>query len=118
MFRRRHGRVTTQARRRRLWYRAYPLFLKTLKIAFRQIRGGIGLDAWLLKEKDAWDIWLCLRPQPDGFGQLIETVRPHVEHGLIQEALSALEEKFSIFEQVGPQMVADVDQITDEEARP
>ena len=53
MFRRRHGRVTTQARRRRLWYRAYALFLKTLKIAFRQIRGGIGLDAWLLKEKDA-----------------------------------------------------------------
>jgi hypothetical protein len=35
----------------------------------------------------------------------------------MQEALSHLEEKFASPEHVGPRMVADFDQITDEEAR-
>lgn len=70
-----------------------------------------------LKEKDAWDIWFCLRHHPDGLGSLVESVRPHVGHGLVEEALSHLDEKFASVNHVGPRMVADFDQLTDQEAR-
>ena len=86
---------------------AFPAFLvmKAMALAGR------------LKEKDAWDIWFCLRHHPDRLGYLAQTLRPHADHGLMQEALSHLEEKFASPEHVGPRMVADFDQITDEEAR-
>ena len=67
-----------------------------------------------LKEKDAWDIWFCLRNYPGGTGVLAEIFRPHIEHGLIVEGLNKISEKFASVERVGPQWVADFDELEGE----
>lgn len=64
-----------------------------------------------LKEKDAWDVWFCLRNYPGGTGAVAEIFRPHVEHGLVVEGLNKLSEKFASVERVGPQWVADFDEL-------
>lgn len=70
-----------------------------------------------VKEKDAWDLWFCLRHHPDGPEGIAEMIAPYVENGLVQEALEYLEEKFASPDHVGPTMVADFERIEEEEAR-
>lgn len=70
-----------------------------------------------VKEKDAWDLWFCLRHYPGGPEVIAELIAPHTEHGLVQEALSHLDEKFASPGHVGPTHVADFDRIEGEEAR-
>ena len=70
-----------------------------------------------LKEKDAWDIWFCLRHYSGGPEAIVEAFRPHLHHGLVQEGLQKLAGKFISPDHVGPTMVADFDEITDPEAR-
>jgi len=70
-----------------------------------------------LKEKDAYDIYFCLRNYPGGVDALIEEFRPHVAHGLVKEALGKIAEKFATYEHVGPVHVADFLEIEDEEER-
>ncbi len=70
-----------------------------------------------LKEKDAWDIYYCLRNYPGGLDALIQAFRPHVGLGLVNEGLVKIAAKFSSPDDVAPRFVADFDEILDPEDR-
>ena len=70
-----------------------------------------------LMEKDAWDIYYCIRYYPGGINKLVEEFQPHLENGLVKEALAIIAEKFASPEHVGPKHVADFDDIRDPEER-
>lgn len=70
-----------------------------------------------LKEKDAWDIYYCVRHYPGGIDALVQDISPLSEHGLVQEALATLAEKFSSPSAIGPTQVANFDEIDDVEER-
>ena len=66
-----------------------------------------------LKEKDAWDIYYCVRHYPGGIDALIQDILPLAEHGLVQEALTTLAQKFSSPMAIGPTHVVNFDEIGD-----
>lgn len=70
-----------------------------------------------LKEKDAWDIYFCIKNYPDGLKALVREFLPHVGHGLVQEGLEKIAGKFSSPEHMGPRCVADFDELTNPEER-
>jgi hypothetical protein len=70
-----------------------------------------------LMEKDAWDIYYCIRNYPGGIERLAEEFRPLLKNKLAQEAQANIAEKFASPEHVGPKHVADFEEITDPEAR-
>jgi hypothetical protein len=70
-----------------------------------------------LKEKDAWDIDFCLSHFPGGVDRLAGMFQHHLFHGLIQEGLKILAQKFETVEHVGPRHVADFEEIADPEER-
>ena len=70
-----------------------------------------------LMEKDAWDIYYCIRYYPGGISGLVDEFLPHLKNRLVQEALAILGEKFASPEHVGPKHVADFEDITDSEER-
>ncbi|MGA2490671.1 MAG: hypothetical protein ABSF99_10895 [Anaerolineales bacterium] len=70
-----------------------------------------------LKEKDAWDIYYCIRNYPGGIDRLADEFHPIAKNKLTKEALEKLAEKFASPENVGPKQVADFEDITDPEER-
>lgn len=70
-----------------------------------------------LMEKDAWDIYYCVRYYPGGVNKLADEFRPHLGNRLVQEALSKIAEKFASPDHVGPKHVADFDDISDPDER-
>ena len=70
-----------------------------------------------LKEKDAWDIYFTLLNYPGGLDALAKEIAPHLSHGLVQEGLRKIGEKFASPDQVGPKFVADFEEIRDPEER-
>jgi hypothetical protein len=70
-----------------------------------------------LKEKDAWDIYFTVINYPGGLDALAGEIRPHLHHGLVQEGLKKIAEKFASPEHVGPKFVADFEDIQEQEAR-
>lgn len=70
-----------------------------------------------LKEKDAWDIYYCIRNYPGGVDSLADEFRPLLENKLVQEALENLAEKFASPDHTGPKHVADFEGVTDSEER-
>jgi len=70
-----------------------------------------------LKEKDAWDIYFCLTNYPGGMDALAHEIEPHVGHRLVREGLLKIAEKFSSPDHVGPQFVADFEEVQDAEER-
>ena len=70
-----------------------------------------------IKEKDAYDIYYCLKQYEDRLDELVDEFRPHLENGLIQEGLHKLAKNFETEEHTGPKFVADFEEITDEEDR-
>ena len=70
-----------------------------------------------LKEKDAYDIYFCIKNYPGGPAALVEEFRPHLSHGLVKEALGKIAEKFATHEHVGPVQVADFMLLDDSEER-
>ncbi len=70
-----------------------------------------------LKEKDAYDIYYCVRHYPGGIDALVEAFHPHATHGLVQEGLRKIAEKFASPEHSGPKHVADFLEIDDAEER-
>jgi len=70
-----------------------------------------------LKEKDAWDIYYCIRNYPGGIVALAEEFHPLLENIPVQEALGNLAEKFVSPDHAGPKYVADFEGITDSEER-
>lgn len=77
---------------------------------------GMALDE-RLKEKDAWDIYYCVRHFQGGLDALVREFRPHQEHGLVREGLAKIERHFASTEHVGPKFVADFEELTDPEER-
>jgi hypothetical protein len=80
------------------------------------IMKGMALDE-RLKEKDAWDIYFCLRSYPGGIDTLAEEFRPHLSHGLIQEGLAKIDKHFASITSIGPKFVADFEAVEDPEER-
>ena len=70
-----------------------------------------------LKEKDAYDIYYCLKYYPPGLDHLIEEFRPLIKNRLVTEGLSILAEKFASPLHVGPVYIADFEEISDLEDR-
>jgi hypothetical protein len=70
-----------------------------------------------LKEKDAWDIYFCIRHYPGGLDALAEEFQSLLENKLTQEALEILAEKFASPDHIGPKHIADFEGITDNEER-
>lgn len=70
-----------------------------------------------VKEKDAWDIYFCIRNYPGGVEALGHEFQPHIGHGLVQEGLQKIAEKFESPDHTGPKFVADFEEITDPEER-
>ncbi len=70
-----------------------------------------------LKEKDAYDIYYCLKQYSDKLDDLVAEFRPHLKNGLIQEGLAKLAKNFASVEHTGPKFVGAFEEITDEEDR-
>jgi hypothetical protein len=70
-----------------------------------------------MKEKDAYDIYYCLKQYSDRLDELVTEFRPHLKNGLIQEGLSKLAKSFSSEKHIGPKFVSAFEEITDEEDR-
>ncbi len=70
-----------------------------------------------MKEKDAWDIYYCLKNFPGGVRAIAEEFLPHQANGLVCEAMAKLREKFASPGHVGPKFVADFEEIADAEER-
>jgi len=70
-----------------------------------------------MKEKDAWDIYYCLKNFPGGVRAVAEEFQPHRTHGLVREAMTKLREKFASPDHIGPKFIADFEEITDAETR-
>jgi len=70
-----------------------------------------------LKEKDAYDIYYCLKQYSDKLDDLVAEFRSHLKNGLIKEGLEKLAKNFASEEHTGPKFVADFEEITDEEDR-
>jgi len=77
---------------------------------------GMALDD-RLKEKDAWDIYYCLKHYPGGLDALVETIKPHLEHGLLREGFEKIAKHFVTTSHAGPFAVAEFEAITDPEER-
>ena len=69
------------------------------------------------KEKDPYDIYFVLRHYPGGPEQLIKLFEPHIEHGLIREGLEEMAERFESPNHIGPNFVADFEEMEDGEDR-
>lgn len=70
-----------------------------------------------LKEKDAYDIYYCVRRYPGGVSALAEVFRPHIGNQLVREGLTKIKEKFLSPDAAGPKWVADFLEIADPEER-
>ncbi|GMQ75832.1 MAG: hypothetical protein BMS9Abin01_1092 [Gammaproteobacteria bacterium] len=60
-----------------------------------------------LKEKDAYDIYYCLRHYPGAPDTILDAFGPYVENKLVKEGLECIGEKFASPDHVGPKHVAD-----------
>jgi hypothetical protein len=70
-----------------------------------------------LKEKDAYDIYYCLRYYPGGLAALSAAFRPHLGNRLVREGLQEIRSQFLSVDHVGPKSVADFLEITEPEER-
>ena len=84
-------------------------------IAFLVMKGMALHDR--LKEKDAWDIYFTLTNYPGGLDALVAEIQPHIDHGLVQEGLGKIADKFATVTHVGPKFVADFDDVQEPEER-
>lgn len=70
-----------------------------------------------LKEKDAYDIYYCLRYYPGGTTALAAAFHPHLGNRLVREGLQKIRSHFLSVDHVGPQSVADFLEIAEPEER-
>jgi hypothetical protein len=77
---------------------------------------GMALSA-RMNEKDAWDIYYCVRNYPGGLDALAKAFLPLVKNNLVREGLQRIAEKFASPDHTGPMWVADFEEISDLEER-
>lgn len=70
-----------------------------------------------IKEKDAWDIYYCIRHFPGGIEKLIGEFSPFLEETLIREGLGKIRSKFLTVEHIGPKWVVDFSETDDPNER-
>ena len=90
--------------------------LKVASIVSFLIMKAIVLDD-RLKEKDAYDIYYCLKQYSDKLDDLVAEFEPHLKNSLIQEGLAKLAKNFEAVDHTGPKFVAAFEEVTDEEDR-
>ena len=90
--------------------------IKVASIVSFLIMKAIVLDD-RLKEKDAYDIYYCLKQYSDKLDDLVGEFRPHLNNNLVQEGLRKLAKNFASEEHTGPKFVTAFEEITDEEDR-
>jgi hypothetical protein len=77
---------------------------------------GMALAA-RLEEKDAYDIYYCVRFYPGGPTVLAEACRPHLGNMLVREGLEKIRTEFLSVDDAGPKWVADFMDVQDAEER-
>lgn len=92
------------------------VYVRVASIVTFLVMKGMAL-ADRIKEKDAWDIWYCIRNYPGGLDALAEKFRPQLTHGLVREGLEKIADAFASVDHRGPVWVARFDEITDLEER-
>lgn len=70
-----------------------------------------------MKEKDAYDIYYCLRNHPGGHAALVSAFRSFPKNKLIDEGLEILQEKFGSPDHIGPVFVARFLEVVDQDAK-
>lgn len=70
-----------------------------------------------LKEKDAWDIYYCVKNYPGDLGSLVNEFKPHIGNALVKEGLEKIRTQFVSEGHIGPKFVADFEEVTDPEER-
>lgn len=77
-----------------------------------------GMALWTrMKEKDAFDIYFCIRNFPGGIEILVKKIKPIVENKLAREGLEKVKSKFDTVNSIGPNFVADFLEISDAKER-
>jgi hypothetical protein len=66
-----------------------------------------------VKEKDAYDVYYCVRHFPGGPAALVAAFHPHLENRLVREGLGKIRSAFLSVEHTGPKWVADFLDVTD-----
>ena len=69
------------------------------------------------KNKDAYDIYYCVKNYPGGIDSLVEAFRTFPDKSIVKEGLMKIADKFASPEHFGPVAVADFNEITDMEER-
>lgn len=62
-------------------------------------------------DKDSYDIYFILRYCPEGLDAVVENFRQRLDNGLIREGLAKLRDKFASPDHVGPNIVADFEEL-------
>jgi hypothetical protein len=70
-----------------------------------------------VKEKDAYDIYFCIRNYPGGIDELAKEFLPFLNNQLVKEGLGKIAEKFLSPDHFGPVSIADFYEITEIEER-
>ena len=65
-----------------------------------------------MKEKDAYDIYYCLRQYGDKMDNLVAEFKPHMKNDLVKEGPEKLAKNFSSIEHIGPKFVSAFEEVT------
>jgi hypothetical protein len=77
-----------------------------------------GMALWTrMKEKDAFDIYYCLKNYPGGIKAITEKLKPLSQNKLAREGLGKIKAKFETVNSVGPNSVASFLEISNPEER-
>jgi len=69
------------------------------------------------KDKDAYDIYFCLKNMPGGVETIADEFRPYLANKLVREGLTKIRSKFNSIHSVGPIAVADFMAVEEREER-
>lgn len=69
------------------------------------------------KEKDAWDIYFCVREFSDDRDALVAEFQQVLDHALVREGLAKIRSKFLAVDQMGPAYVAAFEEFADRDER-
>lgn len=84
-------------------------------VAFLVMKGMALSDR--LKEKDAWDIYYCVKNYSDDIDDLVEIFGPYAGNTLVREGLEKIAQHFASEGHAGPKFVVDFEEMTDAEER-
>lgn len=69
-----------------------------------------------LKEKDAYDIYYCIKNYSGGLAELASKFEGLLNNEIVKEGLANIYKNFASIDHIGPKMIADFEEAEDEEA--